>query len=82
MIVDGAVEGPIRGTDVTLKSRAHVTGDVHHTTLSVEKGARFDGRSRQTDTAPTKTAARAVSTPPKTEKLEKTEKTEKVRTAA
>jgi cytoskeletal protein CcmA (bactofilin family) len=47
IVVDGTVEGPIRGSDVTLKSQAHVTGDIHHTSLAIEKGARFDGRSKQ-----------------------------------
>jgi len=48
VIVDGLVEGPIRGEDVILKSQAHVTGDIHHTSLTIEKGAIFDGRSKQT----------------------------------
>jgi cytoskeletal protein CcmA (bactofilin family) len=47
VVVDGTVEGPIRGSDVTLKFQAHVTGDIHHTSLAIEKGARFDGRSKQ-----------------------------------
>lgn len=47
VIVDGLVEGPIRGDDVVLKSQAHVTGDIHHTSLTIEKGAIFDGRSKQ-----------------------------------
>lgn len=48
VVVDGLVEGPIRGEDVVLKSQAHVTGDIHHTSLTIEKGAIFDGRSKQT----------------------------------
>lgn len=48
VVVDGLVEGPIRGEDVVLKSQAHVTGDIHHTSLTIEKGAVFDGRSKQT----------------------------------
>ena len=47
VVVDGLVEGPIRGDDVVLKSQAHVTGDIHHTSLTIEKGAIFDGRSKQ-----------------------------------
>jgi cytoskeletal protein CcmA (bactofilin family) len=45
VVVDGNVDGPIEGAEVVLKSRAHVVGDVHHKSLSVESGAYFDGRS-------------------------------------
>jgi cytoskeletal protein CcmA (bactofilin family) len=47
VVVDGTVEGPIGG-DVILKSRAHVIGDIHHRSLSIENGASFEGRSVQT----------------------------------
>ncbi len=47
--VDGMVDGPIRADNVVLKSQAHVTGDIHHTSLTVEKGAKFEGRSKQAD---------------------------------
>lgn len=47
IFIDGAVEGPVHGTHVTLEPNAHVTGDVHHDSFAVEKGAFFDGRSRQ-----------------------------------
>jgi cytoskeletal protein CcmA (bactofilin family) len=47
VVVNGTVEGPIRGSDVALKFQAHVTGDIHHTSLAIEKRARFDGRSKQ-----------------------------------
>jgi cytoskeletal protein CcmA (bactofilin family) len=47
VVVDGRVEGPIQGGDVVLKSRAHVVGDIHHQSLTVEKGAYFDGRAKQ-----------------------------------
>jgi len=50
VIIDGSVEGPIHGSDVVLKTQAHVKGDIHHTSLSIEKGARFEGRSKQMDT--------------------------------
>ena len=49
--VDGTVDGPIRASDVVLQSQAHVTGDIHHTSLSIEKGAIFEGRSKQSDMA-------------------------------
>jgi cytoskeletal protein CcmA (bactofilin family) len=45
IVVDGKVEGPIQGGDVILKSRAHVIGDIQHQSLSIERGAHFDGRS-------------------------------------
>jgi cytoskeletal protein CcmA (bactofilin family) len=42
-----AVEGPIHGGEVVLKSQAHVVGDIHHQSLAIESGAYFDGRSAQ-----------------------------------
>jgi cytoskeletal protein CcmA (bactofilin family) len=45
IVVNGKVEGPIRGRVVVLKSHAHVVGDIMAKTLSIEKGAFFDGRS-------------------------------------
>jgi cytoskeletal protein CcmA (bactofilin family) len=47
VVVDGTVEGPIEGGSVVLKSQAHVVGDIHHQSLSMERGAYFDGRSVQ-----------------------------------
>jgi len=47
VVVDGGVQGPIKGGDVILKSDANVVGDIHHTALTIEKGAMFDGRSKQ-----------------------------------
>jgi len=47
VVVDGNVEGPIQGGQVHLKSQAHVVGDIHHQSLSMERGADFDGRSVQ-----------------------------------
>jgi cytoskeletal protein CcmA (bactofilin family) len=46
--INGKVEGPIHAAHVTLKSRAHVIGDIHHQSLSIKKGAHFEGRSVQT----------------------------------
>jgi cytoskeletal protein CcmA (bactofilin family) len=46
--INGKVEGPIHAAHVTLKSRAHVVGDIHHQSLSIKKGAHFEGRSVQT----------------------------------
>jgi cytoskeletal protein CcmA (bactofilin family) len=47
VVVDGKVDGPIQAKEVVLKSQAHVVGDIHHQSLSVERGAFFDGRSVQ-----------------------------------
>ena len=47
VVVNGRVEGPIQGGDVVLKSRAHVVGDIHHQSLTIEKGAYFEGRAAQ-----------------------------------
>ena len=47
VVVNGKVEGPIQGGEVVLKSQAHVVGDIHHQSLSIEKGAYFDGRAKQ-----------------------------------
>jgi cytoskeletal protein CcmA (bactofilin family) len=49
--VNGTVEGPIHGGDVVLKSKAHVVGDIHHQSLTIGKGAYFEGRSAQSHQA-------------------------------
>ena len=49
--MDGTVEGPIQGGQVTLKSNARVVGDIHHRSLSIENGAFFDGRSVNVETS-------------------------------
>jgi len=49
--VNGTVEGPIHGGDVILKSKAHVIGDIHHQSLTIGKGAYFEGRSVQAQQA-------------------------------
>lgn len=46
--INGKVKGPIHAAHVVLKSRAHVVGDIHHQSLSIKKGAYFEGRSVQT----------------------------------
>ena len=35
------------GAEVVLKSQAHVVGDIHHQSLTIEKGAYFEGRAIQ-----------------------------------
>ena len=47
VVVNGRVEGPIQGGDVVLQSKAHVVGDIRHQSLTIEKGAYFDGRAAQ-----------------------------------
>src|SRR6185437_8146699 len=47
VVVNGKVEGPIQGGDVVLKSKAHVVGDIRHQSLTIEKGAYFEGRSEE-----------------------------------
>ena len=47
VVVNGTVEGPIDGKHVSLQSDARVTGDVHHQSFAIEKGAFFAGKSIQ-----------------------------------
>jgi len=47
VVVNGTVNGPINGAHVALQSKARLTGDVHHESFSIEKGAFFAGRSIQ-----------------------------------
>jgi len=49
--VNGTIEGPIYGGDVVLRSKAHVVGDIHHQSLTIGKGAYFEGRSVQAQAA-------------------------------
>jgi cytoskeletal protein CcmA (bactofilin family) len=51
VVVNGKVEGPIQGGDVVLKSKAHVVGDIRHKSLTIEKGAFFEGRTTQAQAA-------------------------------
>ncbi len=63
IVVDGRVEGPIRGEDVVLKSQADVSGDIYHTSLSMEKGAVFDGRSKMVNKDKKSAAAKPAAKP-------------------
>jgi len=54
--VNGTIEGPIYGGDVVLRSKAHVVGDIHHQSLTIGKGAYFEGRSVQVQAAETSSA--------------------------
>src|SRR6187200_3104716 len=48
-VVNGKVEGPINGEDVVLKPHAFVAGDIQAQSLSIERGAHFEGRSLRPD---------------------------------
>lgn len=53
--IHGRVGGAINGGRVVLHATAHVEGDIHSRSLSIEDGATFDGRSRRvTDTEGTR----------------------------
>jgi cytoskeletal protein CcmA (bactofilin family) len=68
VVVNGKVEGPIHGGEVILKSRAIVVGDIQTQSLTIERGAHFEGRSvranglnmpraEKVDTKPRRTAS-------------------------
>ncbi|MEL6422967.1 MAG: polymer-forming cytoskeletal protein [Pseudomonadota bacterium] len=47
--VQGKVMGSIRGANVTLQSSSHIEGDVYHSSLAIEQGAYFEGKSRRSE---------------------------------
>jgi cytoskeletal protein CcmA (bactofilin family) len=47
VVVLGRIVGGIRSKTVVLMASAHVEGDIHQTSLAIEKGAEFVGRCRQ-----------------------------------
>jgi len=49
VVVDGRIKGDLRGAQVTLKANAHVDGDIFHSSLAIEQGAFFVGRSQSCD---------------------------------
>lgn len=49
VIVSGQVEGTIFGDRVTLEGNSHITGDIHHESLAIAKGAVFHGKSYQAE---------------------------------
>jgi len=57
VVVNGKVEGPISGEDVVLKPHAFVTGDIQAQSLSIERGAHFEGRSLRPDATNLRTPA-------------------------
>lgn len=54
----GRVQGRIMARSVMLMSTAHVEGDVHHETISIENGAKIEGRY-----GPMKPKSEPVTTP-------------------
>lgn len=48
-IIRGQVMGSIRSRRVMMQASSHVEGDVYHTTLAIEQGAYFEGKSRRTE---------------------------------
>jgi cytoskeletal protein CcmA (bactofilin family) len=49
VVVRGQVMGSIRSKRVMLQATSHVEGDIHHSALSIEQGAFFEGKSRRSD---------------------------------
>jgi cytoskeletal protein CcmA (bactofilin family) len=45
----GEVNGTVRGVHVELKDGSHVDAEVHNTSISLDSGAFFEGRSRHYD---------------------------------
>jgi cytoskeletal protein CcmA (bactofilin family) len=45
--IEGKVSGVICAKTVVLRAPSEIEGDIHHMSLSIEKGARFEGRSRR-----------------------------------
>jgi cytoskeletal protein CcmA (bactofilin family) len=49
VVVRGQVMGSIRSKRVMLQASSHVEGDIHHSALSIEQGAFFEGKSRRSE---------------------------------
>jgi cytoskeletal protein CcmA (bactofilin family) len=49
IVIGGAVQGSIRGNDVTFQGASHIEGEVYHRKLAIEQGAYFEGKSRRSD---------------------------------
>jgi len=49
LIIRGAVEGGIKGEEISVTSTASVKGDIVHKSLSIEPGAKIDGHLRHSD---------------------------------
>jgi cytoskeletal protein CcmA (bactofilin family) len=70
----GRVQGRILARSVMLMSTAHVEGDVHHETISIENGARIEGRygpmKPKAEVATTPTAPKRVAIAHQTDPVE------------
>jgi cytoskeletal protein CcmA (bactofilin family) len=49
IIVRGHIMGSVRGRRVMLQSSSHVEGDIYHSSLAIEQGAFFEGKSRRSE---------------------------------
>jgi cytoskeletal protein CcmA (bactofilin family) len=49
VVIRGHVMGSVRGRRVMLQSTSHVEGDIFHSSLAIEQGAYFEGKSRRSD---------------------------------
>lgn len=49
IVVRGHVMGSVRGKRVMLQSSSHVEGDIYHSSLAIEQGAFFEGKSRRSE---------------------------------
>lgn len=49
VMVDGRVDGNLHANQVDLKAGANVNGDIHHTFLTIETGAMFEGDVRRSN---------------------------------
>ncbi len=49
VMVDGRVDGNLHANQVDLKASANVNGDIHHTFLTIETGAMFEGDVRRSN---------------------------------
>ena len=47
IVVRGHVMGSVRGKRVMLQASSHVEGDIYHSSLAIEQGAFFEGKSRR-----------------------------------
>lgn len=57
VIIKGTVDGEISARSVRLEKTSRVSGDLHHETVSVEAGARIDGRFVNTSAGQTRSIA-------------------------
>lgn len=49
IVVQGTVNGSVRGLRVALHGSSKVEGDVYHQSLAIEQGAYFEGKSRRAE---------------------------------